>query len=380
MAKLERSVERILVVGGGIGGLCLATVLHQSGFRPELVERSTTWRAAGAGIGVLANGMRVLQALRLDEAVIQAGTILRRWRYCEAKGEVLCDTDLEALWANVGPCVGIERGKLHEALLCGARGVSARLGIAVTRLVEHRDRVEVGFSDGSRADYDLVIGVDGIHSTVRSLMSDAPAPRYAGQVVWRSIVPIRPRDIDDMTVVMGDGCFFGLVPMGSGRTYGFGGLDAPDPFEDPVAGRLERVRARFAPLGGPVAHYLSALESDDQLRFDVIEWVDLDRWHTDRVLLIGDAAHAGPPHMGQGGCMAMEDALVLGDVLREEDTLESAFARYVTRRRPRTDWVQEQSRAALRFWLLPPSARDAALRERGNEAMHARYAPLRAVP
>jgi 2-polyprenyl-6-methoxyphenol hydroxylase-like FAD-dependent oxidoreductase len=179
---------------------------------------------------------------------------------------------------------------------------------------------------------------------------------------------------------MGDGCFFGVVPMGGGRTYGFAGLDAPDWFEDPLEGRLERVRQRFAQLGGPVPDYLAALQSDEQLRYDAIEWVDMDRWHTGRVLLIGDAAHAGPPHMGQGGGMAMEDAVVLSECLHTADSVEGVLHAYVKRRRPRTDWVQEQSRSALAAWLLPPATRDAALRERGDQMMYARYAPLRPEP
>jgi 2-polyprenyl-6-methoxyphenol hydroxylase-like FAD-dependent oxidoreductase len=373
-------VERMLIVGGGIGGLSLAAALHQRGFTPELVERSTEWRATGLGIGVLANGMRALRALGLDDAVERAGAVLRHWRFCNARGEVLCDTDLGELWGDVGPCIGIERGRLHEALLAGAAAVPARLGIALTGLTHDTNRAIVDFSDGARAEYDLVVGVDGIHSTVRTLAIDGRPPRDAGQVVWRSVIPTRPRGADDMMVVMGDGCFFGLVPVADGRTYGFGGLDAPEPIEDPIQGRLARFRQRFGQLGGPVPAYLAALECDQQLRFDAIEWVDLDRWNAGRVLLIGDAAHAGPPHLGQGGCMTMEDALVLSEVLHAADTVESALDAYVRRRKPRTDWVQEQSRAALRFWLLPPATRDAALRERGDQVMHARYAPLRPAP
>jgi 2-polyprenyl-6-methoxyphenol hydroxylase-like FAD-dependent oxidoreductase len=374
------NVERILIVGGGIGGLTLAAALHRHGFTPELVEHTTEWRATGMGIGVLANGMRVLHVLGLDGAVARAGAVLRRWAFCNADGEILCNTDLEALWGEVGPCIGIERGKLHEALLAGAARVPARLGIGLSGLTQDADRVSVDFGDGSRADYDLVVGADGIHSTVRTLAIGGPPPRFAGQVVWRSVIPTRPRGLDDILVVMGDGCFFGLVSVGSGRTYGFAGLDAAEPFQDPIAGRLGRVRRRFAQLGGPVPEYLAALEGDEQLRFDVIEWVEMDSWHAGRVVLLGDAAHAGPPHMGQGGCMAMEDALVLSECLRAADTVENALDAYVTRRRLRTDWVQEQSRTALAAWLLPPAVRDAALRERGDQMLCARYAPLRPAP
>ena len=192
------SCERILVVDGRIGGLVAAAALRRQGFAPELVERSPEWRATGTGLGVLANGMRALRALALDRAVAQAGVVMRRWRYCNAQGKVLCDTDLEALWGEVGPCIGIERGELLEALLAGAAGVPARLGIAVTGLTPATDRITVDFSDGSRADYDLVVGADGIHPTVRTLALGGPQPRYAGQVVWRSVIPARLSGLEGM--------------------------------------------------------------------------------------------------------------------------------------------------------------------------------------
>jgi 2-polyprenyl-6-methoxyphenol hydroxylase-like FAD-dependent oxidoreductase len=147
--------ERILIVGGGIGGLSVATALHRCGFTPELVERSPAWRVTGTGIGVLANGMRMLRDLGLDGAVAEAGALLRRWTLCSCRGDVLCATDLEAFWGDVGPCIGIERGRLHEALLAGAAGVPIRLGAAPTELTQDADRVTVAFSDGSRAGYDL---------------------------------------------------------------------------------------------------------------------------------------------------------------------------------------------------------------------------------
>jgi len=117
-----------------------------------------------------------------------------------------------------------------------------------------------------------------------------------------------------------------------------------------------------------------------QLHFGAIEWVELDEWYRGRVVLIGDAAHAGPPHMGEGGCMAMEDALVLADVLHQEDSVESALEAYVRRRRPRADWVQAQSRAAAQAWVLPPAVRNAALRERGDQMFRDRYRPLVPAP
>src|SRR5690349_16171765 len=109
-------VERILIVGGGIAGLTLATALHHQGFKPELIERSSTWQATGGGIAVQPNGMRVLHALGLGEAVERAGTAIRRWDMCDQQGEVLCSTDLEELWGEVGAFIAIARTRLQQVL------------------------------------------------------------------------------------------------------------------------------------------------------------------------------------------------------------------------------------------------------------------------
>jgi 2-polyprenyl-6-methoxyphenol hydroxylase-like FAD-dependent oxidoreductase len=372
-------VERILIVGGGIAGLALATALHRQGYTPELVERSPAWPAIGAGINLPANGVRVLQALGLGAVVERTAAVLPAWDFCEPHGARLCTTDLTDLWREVGPCLGLTRVRLQEALLAGAAAVPHRLGVALTAMTQEAHHVVVRFSDGTSGAYELVVGSDGIHSTVRTLAVQAVTPAYAGQIVWRSLIPTRPPGLDAIMVLLGAGCFFGLVPMGEGATYGFGAVDAAR-FADPLAGRLDRFRRRFADFGGPVPAYLAALDRDEQLHVGPIEWVDLDMWYRGRVVLIGDAAHAGPPHMGEGGCMALEDALVLAEVLRTAARIEDALETYVQRRRPRAAWVQEQSRAAAQAWVLPPEVRNAALRARGDEMFRARYRPLIPVP
>ena len=373
------NVERILIVGGGIAGLTLASALHQQGFKAELVERSTAWHAVGAGIAVQANGMRMLHALGMGAAVEHAGTVVRRWSFCDQQGEVLCETDLEALWGGVGPCIGIERTKLQQVLLSGAAAVPCRLGTSIISLIQDSHRVSVRFSDGSAGEYDLVVGADGISSTVRRLTLSTAPPAYLGQMVWRSLAPIRPRGLTTLQFLLGDGCFFGLCPTGDGHTYGFGNFTEPR-FHDALPGRLERLRNRFAAFGGLVREYLASLERDEHVHCSAIEWVDVDEWHTGRVVLIGDAAHASSPMMGQGGCLAMEDAYVLAEVLHSAATLDSALSNYVDRRRPRVKWVQQQSSAAAESFRLPPATRNAALRERGDEVLQHRFKPLIAAP
>jgi hypothetical protein len=141
-------VERILIVGGGIAGLSVANALHRRGFTPELVERCTTWPTIGAGINLPANGVRVLRALRLGEVIARAAAVVRRWGFYDQQGSLLCETDLEDLWRDVGPSMAMTRIRLHEALLTGAM-VPHRLGTALTSLAQDADQVRVGFSDGT---------------------------------------------------------------------------------------------------------------------------------------------------------------------------------------------------------------------------------------
>ena len=370
---------RILIVGGGIAGLSLAIALRRTGAAPELVEKSPAWPAVGAGIALHANAVRALRALGLGEAIEAASAPLPRWGFFDRHGGRLCETDLADLWREVGPCLGITRVRLQEILLTAAAGMPRRLGVALTGLTQDGHRVSVTFADGSAGDYDLVVGADGINSTVRHLAVGPVSPQYANSVSWRSVIPARPPGTDHLMIFTGERCFFGLVPVGDGSTYGFAGLDG-ERFDDPPAGRLERLRQRFEGFGGPVPAYLAALQRDDQIHFGPIEWVELSRWHAGQVILIGDAAHATPPHMGEGGAMAIEDAVVLAELLQDADTVKDAADRYQTRRRPRVEWVQEQSRHAAKAWVLPPAIRDAALRERGDEILRDRYRPLIQTP
>jgi FAD-dependent urate hydroxylase len=368
-------IDTILVVGGGVAGLTTAAALHQHGFTVELVERRETWHAVGAGFLVHANGMRMLAALGLASGVETTGAVVRRWQFCDEQGEVLSDTDLEALWGHAGRCVGIERTKLQGALLPGVAQVRCRLGTEVTSLVRDEARVSIGFSDGSSGDFDLVVGADGIRSTVRALALTSTAPSYLGAMNWRSVAPIRPVGLTAFQLNLGDGCVFGLVPLGSGRTYAFAYVADPL-YRDPVEGRLERLRQRFSSFGPRVAAYLAALERDDEVICSAMEWMELGNVHAGRVVLVGDAAHASSPMMGQGGCMAMEDACVLAEELCVAATVEVALASYVRRRKPRVEWVQRQSMGLADLLTASSAPRNATLREKGTQLMQDRFGPL----
>jgi 2-polyprenyl-6-methoxyphenol hydroxylase-like FAD-dependent oxidoreductase len=366
-------IERILIVGGGIAGLTVARALHRQGFRAELVERSPSWQATGAAIQIHANGMRILHALGLGKEVEQAGAVVRHWLFCDQDGEVLCDLDLEERWGEVGPCpdIAIDRPRLHQIFVAGAAAVPCRLGTAVASLSQDEQQVKVSFSDGSSSEYDLVVGADGTYSTVRQLLLGPVQLGYTGTMYWRSLVPIRPPDPTNFRWMLGDGCSFGITPLpGDGPTNMFGAICMPR-IHDPLPGRLERLRQRFAGFGGYVQQCLTALSRDEQVLCNPAEEVKLDHWHRGRVVLIGDAAHAGAPTMAQAGIMAMEDAYVLAEILRNAERVDQALDHYETRRKPRASWVQQQSRAIQESILSTP-----AFRECGHQLMRDSFAPL----
>jgi len=371
-------MTRILIVGAGIAGLAAARALHLRGFEPELVERAPSFRTTGGGIAVQPNGLCVLHALGLGVDAEHAGTRIRHWNFADARGGRLSRTDLDALWGTEAPFIGIARHELCRILVDGARATPCRLGVSVESLSQSDGLVSVRFSDGSEREYDLVVGSDGVHSTVRALAFASGDIIRAGQTAWRTLARCRPGG-DELTFFVGDASFFGLCPVGDGSTYGFANVSEPG-LPDDVAGRLGRLRARFASYGRPVQDFLDSIESDEQIHCSSIEWIAEQVWSTRRIVLIGDAAHACLPMMGQGGSMALEDACVLAESLALATDVDTAVEAFVARRRPRIDWVRRESEAAGRSIALPSEARNAVLRERGDALLRARYEPLREPP
>jgi 2-polyprenyl-6-methoxyphenol hydroxylase-like FAD-dependent oxidoreductase len=308
--------------------------------------------------------------------VQSAGRVISRFQYRDQHGALLCDIDLPGLWGDTGPFVGITRDALRRALLPGRS--RCRPG-AVTAVTPRADHAVVSFADGTSAAYDLVVGADGINSVARRCIADLPGPTYAGQMAWRSIAPTGSDGLGAVQFFLGGDRFFGLCPVGDGVTYGFGNV-ATERLHEPVAGGRRRMLERFADFAAPVREYLASVRSDGDVHCAPIESLPDVVWNAGRVVLIGDAAHAMSPMMGQGGCMAIEDAVVLADELRRDPDVLAALAAFAARRGTRVGWVREQSRALGELIRLPALVRDRALRERGTAAFHERYRPLVTAP
>jgi FAD-dependent urate hydroxylase len=369
--------ERVLIVGGGIAGLSLDLALRGGPWQVELVEREAGPARLGAGLAMQPNAMRALRGLGAAAAVERAGAVIHRFQYRDQRGTLLCDIDLDDLWGQVGPFVGITRAALHHVLQPDPG--RCRTGRSACSVRQHGGLVSVTFADATGGVYDLVVGADGINSGVRRSAVSRSRPAYTGQMVWRSVARIRAGELEGLQFWLGGDRFFGLCPAGDGTTYGFGNITRAR-LQDPVAGRKRRLAEWFADFGAPVREYLAAVESDSDVHCAPVEWQPDAAWGNGRVVLIGDAAHAMSPMMGQGGCMAIEDACVLADELRHGSDIPAALAAFTQRRKPRVDWVREQSQALGQLLRLPAATRDQALREHGTAAFYDRYRPLAAPP
>jgi len=316
------------IVGAGIGGLTAAVALRRVGLDVEVLERAPDVRPVGAGLTVQVNAMRMLAALGVADDVQAAGQAMLDGFIAQADGTRLAGMVVSEGWERPG--VGVLRGRLSGILMDRLPEGTVQCGVAVAAV---HDDGRIVDEQGVERHYDAVIGADGIHSIVRSCLFGPVPLRYAGYTCWRGVAPIPTRELVER---WGAGTRFGSVPVGDGQTYWFatanvpeGGPDGPDP----VAALLERY-ATYE----PVVHELIR-GADPILRHDLYDFAPIPRWTHGRVTLLGDAAHAMTPNMGQGACQAIEDAVVLADVLGRGGSLED----YEAARRPRARHFVERS-------------------------------------
>jgi 2-polyprenyl-6-methoxyphenol hydroxylase-like FAD-dependent oxidoreductase len=327
---------RVIVVGGGIAGLSAAIGLRRSGHKVIVLERAPRIDPIGAGLTLFANAMSALDRLGMRDAVAAQGAAANRSAILTSEGRVLAHVPRDLLEGTIA----IHRADLQRELAAGAGEV--RLGAEITAVEQDDDEVVARGADGSEERGDLLIGADGLSSVIRSAIADV-RPRYAGYTAWRGVAPV-PVEPGQLTESWGVGERFGLVDIGRGRTYWFATKNAPEGEPDEPEGKKAEILRRFSGWHAPIAAIADSAEEDAILRNDVYYLEPLRRWSRGSVVLVGDAAHATTPGVGQGAAQAIEDAVVLADRLAADGDLATALGEYEALRRPRAEAVLKLSR------------------------------------
>ncbi|WP_157254010.1 FAD-dependent monooxygenase [Nonomuraea typhae] len=315
---------KAIIVGGGIGGLAAAAGLHRKGWQVAVLERAAAFTEVGAGLSLQPNAVHALTALgiRLTEGLTDPPQGIRT-----SGGNWLIRNDGALLSRRYGRWAMVHRATMIDLLRAELPSSSLRPGVAV-RAVHPDGRVE---HDGGVLTADLVVGADGVRSVTRaSIFPEAAPPRYAGYATWRMIAP--PQPVDGSVETWGGGARFGYAPLPDGRVYCYAMIKAAEG----SGGDLGYLRRIYASWHEPIPSLLASVDPAGVLYHDTYELPDLPSYVAGKVALLGDAAHAMTPNLGQGACQALEDAVVLAG--------SADLAAYDRLRRPRTQDVVRRSR------------------------------------
>lgn len=371
--------NRVLVVGAGIAGLALVRALGaRSGPECTVVERRPGGTAGGMGLNLPGNAVRALAALGVADDVLSKGVPIHRREYRNDKDRLLFAVDERSFWEGVGVSVCVRHQHVVDALRSGGDGTSFleyEVEAAEVRLEGHQARVEFVGSGGA-GPFDLVVGADGVHSAVRPCVTPFTVrPSAMTATSWRFVT--QNPGIDCWTAWSGPAATLLLIPVDHGKVYGYAaGSHGGGPTDDP--GWLAMAFSQFPPI--VLATTSQLMDHPADLYHSPVAEVRCDRWSNGSVVLVGDAAHATGPVWAQGAAMALEDALVLAELLCRTADWSHVGAEFEGRRRPRVEHVRAATDKMSRLVGMPSPIRNVLGPLLGPRGYRDAYGPLHTEP
>lgn len=363
------------IIGGGIGGLTAAIALQQKGFEVTVYESAATFEPVGAGIVLAPNAIKAFQAIGIDREVISAGSLIKKFSVKDSSGSILNSTESDKLTLRHGPATmsALHRADLHRVLLKHVKPESVLNNKLCTGFHQAQDGVTMNFSDGSSAFSNFVIAADGIHSIFRKHLIPQAAMRYSGYACWRAVTERAPGkiDVNEASEFWGAGMRFGMVPIANSRMYWYATIDVPTSERTRFSTDITGLKTRFSQFDPDVCELISRTADHQLIRNDIFDFKPVTRYAFGNIVLTGDAAHATTPNLGQGACMAIEDAVVLANCIQREADVVKAFRDFEFRRVPRNTKVVNTSYMMGKFGQL----KNPLMMQLRNTAM--RWAPKR---
>ena len=341
------SIKKVLIVGGGIGGLSAGIAFAKKGCSVTIVELQKEYNVYGVGIIQLGNAIRALDAIGVAEETVKRGSPYGMVKMCAPNGFQFAETGTPPMNRFNIIHNGISRRTLHDVLYEAAveSGVVCRMGLTVVEITNKGTTAGVKFTDGTEDNYDLVVGADGINSKVRSMVFENYEARYIGSSVWRYPFK-RPAELETGYIFFGKKTKVGLIPMTKDSIYMF--IVAAEGDDNPRIPREEfigRMKAHLAEYPVKlIADRIEEITDADKAVYSPLKTFMMPApWYKNRVVMIGDAVHATIPQLGSGAALAIEDAVVLAEEINKEQPVEQALENYMQRRYERCKMIIDVS-------------------------------------
>jgi 2-polyprenyl-6-methoxyphenol hydroxylase-like FAD-dependent oxidoreductase len=351
---------KIIIIGGGIGGLGVALALRQAGFEPEVFEQAPALLEVGAAIAVWPNAMRVLERLGVSQGVLEKAGLIKEARWLNSDGRVLGQVRFPETDA---PAVALHRADLQHILLQASPAENIHLGKRFESYRQQGGDLHASFDDGSSFGCHLLIAADGLHSRCRAQMLNDGPPVYRGYTVWRGVAAHTPGTLPPFTAmeIYGRGQRFGIGPVGLGRTGWWATANEPESGAETASERQGKLLSLCDGWYAPVLELIEATPTESILRNAAYDRPPIKKWHEGNMILLGDAAHPTTPNLGQGGCMALEDAVLLSRCLMKYRDQGYALRTYEALRYARTAAI---TRYSLRYGAIGQWGNSSAARLR----------------
>lgn len=333
------------IIGAGVAGLTAAIALQNLNREFTLFEQSKAIKGIGAGFGLAANAMHALEYIGIREEVEEIGYYLDSFAILDQKGNILVNPNTTKLSDKYEQKnFAIHRADLHLYLLSKVKQESIALGKKACNLLQKSDYVEIQFEDGSSHRTKYLIIADGVKSPLRQKLLPASKPRYAGYSCWRATIDNSDLQLKRGSETWGNKGRFGLTPLVNQRIYWYACINGPQ--QNPVFRdyKVQDLKRQFGNYHQPIQEVLDKTLDADLIWSDIIDIQPIKNFAFGNILIIGDAAHACTPNMGQGACQAMEDVAVLHNELQNEQSVEQAFLAFEKRRLARTKYITDTSK------------------------------------